>query len=383
MKRRAAALAFWAAGAVAWAGHPLTAADEASVHGVCSGGEESSLLQHQMAAHAPASPPAPPAQGKKKDERCHVDKCANMKNVTFRVKGFSPMAQGLPGGSVDVYGCSFNALGTGKHVVLWLHGAGGSADDYARMAVAGKVKPLPDYDIIFLSSPRTNCCGKTGYFWMCNQNKLENKPPNYPDDHWNNEVVDSVTLVTMIVDQAASKYGGYDHVWVAGFSQGAVISSAVNLRGSSQLLAGGFAAAGYPPQMLYSNAAGAKPPPGWWSAQVRAAKGKTNQYFVTGDDDVTLPYKMSFCRYKHVLDALGIQKGNFWTMTDYNHFADDQGHPAISPSSDGVEFQALWRAVQGQSLTNVGRRGSVELIPKATTPCPMYDYKCPVQHDCK
>jgi len=266
----------------------------------------------------------------------------------FTIQPFEPVGTGLPVDpetkSLEVSYCAnigafiddpFRKI---SGVVLFLHGAGGSADDYVNIDVH---RPA-DWDTFFLNTPRG------GNSWM-----LIDQGDTL-DHHWvNSQVEDAINYVSSIVDQLAETYGGYDKVWISGFSQGAVLSSAVALRGTPQVLGGAFVIAGYPPRPLYTDDGGAKDMPTSWSSAEKANKANTKIFFYTGELDTVLPLSESFCRYSQVLGKYGIGDDNvrYWSVTGACHYgtADQPEGQCINRiSPNGNEFVALWHAVQGQ-----------------------------------
>jgi len=220
-------------------------------------------------------------------------------------------------------------------VVLFLHGALNYADDYAELYPTYVYRP-EDYDIIFLQTPRTRPV------WMSLADKTD------LNHHWNNtQVEEDMTFVSEIVDQLAALYGGHERVWVAGMSQGAVVSAAVALKGTPKVLGGAFVVAGYPVRPLYTDEGGAKDPPSRWSSAELIQKQKTKIYFYTGESDSVLPISQSFCRFKRVVDKYKLDPANyrFWRKAGYGHYSKDAGG-AISPN--GNEFHALWHVVAGK-----------------------------------
>merc|ERR1712050_442720 len=105
----------------------------------------------------------------------------------------------------------------------------------------------------------------------------------------NNQVEDNMYFLSRIVDDVAALYGGYERVWMAGYSQGAVMTSAVALKGTSKLLGGALVVAGYPPRPLYTDESGAEDLPSDWSTAEIEDKKKTKIYFYTGEFDSALP----------------------------------------------------------------------------------------------
>jgi len=283
-----------------------------------------------------------------------VPDCPNMQRVTFTIKDFKPTGSGYPvtsSGEMKVYGCCSggssgmcDGFGTEKGVVLFLHGAGGHADDYANLYPDHVYRP-EDYNIIFLQTPRATA---TKSSWMS----------TYEDDlnhHWENcQVEDNMWFLSKIVDIQAEIYGGYEHVWMAGYSQGAVMTSAVALKGTSKVLGGAFVVAGYPPRPLYTDEGGAKDLPSDWSAAEVEDKKKSKIYFYTGEFDSVLPISKSFCRFNAVVGKYGLDSANyrFWSKTGYCHYNNEplpdgsECEKQISP--DGNEFHALWHVVSGE-----------------------------------
>jgi predicted esterase len=289
-------------------------------------------------------------------EKQLVPTCSGMVRVTFHIKDFFPTGSGFPAsssGDMDVYGCSNNQIApvfnpdklAVKGVVLFLHGAGGHADDYADIYPSNVYRP-DDYNIIFLQTPRGTA---TTSSWMSTDK-------DDLDHHWDNDqVMDNMFILSQIIDTLAKWYPGQDgstshpNVWIAGFSQGAVLSSAVALKATSRVLAGAFIVAGYPPRPLYTNDGGAKDLPSDWSADVVEEKEGTKIYFYTGELDATLPISESFCRYNRVVQKYRVSSANyrFWSKTGYCHFNGQCGKDKqISPS--GNEFHALWHLVSGE-----------------------------------
>jgi len=271
-----------------------------------------------------------------------------MTMLSFTIRGFVPAGCGLPRDEVIVYGCSNTDLDDvpgKKGVVVYLHGAGASADSYADI-YPHYIRLPSDYNVIFLSTPRADPV------WMYT---TDAPTLNY---HWvNAEVVDSISIVSTILEQVAVPYGGLEHVWVAGFSQGAVIASAVALQGLRTPPAGAFAVAGYPPRPLYTDEDGpADLPSGWSRADAKRAKF----YFLTGEFDGVLPTDQAFCRYNRVLQKYGVPPSNyrFWSKLDWCHYETEKlpsgetCHNQISPN--GQEFIALWDVVRGDPSNVTG-----------------------------
>jgi len=248
---------------------------------------------------------------------------------------------------MKVYGCSNDALNAVEEktgVVLFLHGAGGHADDYAKIYYTNVYRP-DDYNIIFLQTPRATA---TTSSWM---STLESDL----NHHWsNNQVEDNMYILSKIIDEVAALYGGHEHVWMAGYSQGAVMTSVVALKGTSKLLGGAFVVAGYPPRPLYTDEGGAKDLPSGWTAAEVEEKKKTKIYFYTGEFDSVLPISASFCRFSRVVQKYALDSDNFrfWSKTGYCHYDGEplpdgsQCHKQISPN--GNEFHALWHLVSGE-----------------------------------
>lgn len=280
-----------------------------------------------------------------------VPKCPNMVTVSFAIKYFKPSGSGFPvssSGEMDVYGCSniglLPEIGT-KGVVLFLHGAGGHADDYAGIYPANIYRP-DDYNIIFLQTPRGTA---TKSSWMSTADADLNH-------HWdNNQVMDNMFFLNQIINSLALFYH-YPNIWIAGYSQGAVMSAAVALKATNQLLGGAFIVAGYPPRPLYTDEDGPKDVPSDWSAADVEDKKQTKIYFYTGEFDSVLPISKSFCRFKRVVDKYGLSSANyrFWSKTGYCHYNTEplpsggecSASQQISPN--GNEFHALWHLVSGE-----------------------------------
>jgi len=271
--------------------------------------------------------------------------CPNMRRVAFTVPNFQPGGSGLLAGDLTVQGCSndeLNAVEGKTGVVLFLHGRGGAADQYAELYPTSVYLP-EDFNIIFLQTPRSDG-------WMSLDDKYG------LNHHWvNSHVIDNMGFLAPILDQLADLYGGHQHVWIAGKSQGAVMAATMALRGTSHLLAGAFIVAGYPPRPLYTDEEGAKGAPASWSASDVEEKKNTKMYFYTGDLDATLPIDQSFCRFNSVVKKWGLDPSNcrFWSKTGYTH-------GGISPH--GNEFHALWHVVKGE-VDQVA--GVVEVQPES------------------
>jgi len=189
---------------------------------------------------------------------------------------------------------------------------------------------LPDdFNIIFLHTPRSD-----GWMDLYEKDGLNH--------HWvNSQVEDNMEFLSQVLDQVAELFGGHDRVWIAGKSQGAVMTATMALRGTSKLLAGAFVVAGYPPRPLYTDEDGSKGAPSSWSSSDVENKKSTKMYFYTGDRDTVLPIDKSFCRFNSVVKRWGLNPANyrFWSKTGYTH-------GQISPH--GNEFHALWHVVQGE-----------------------------------
>jgi len=199
--------------------------------------------------------------------------CPNMEKVSFIVPNFQPSGDDIPSGDLEVQGCSndkLDAVEGKKGVVVFLHGSGGHADDYAKM-YPNQIYLPSDFNIIFLQTPRPK-----GSHWMGLYER------GSLDHHWvNSHVVDNMDFLSKVLDQVAEPYGGLEHVRIAGFSQGGVMSAAMALRGTRRLLAGAFVVAGYPVRGLYTDDIGAKGAPSDWSSAEVENKKKTNIYFYT------------------------------------------------------------------------------------------------------
>jgi predicted esterase len=265
-----------------------------------------------------------------------------MEKVSFKVSNFQPSGGDIPSGNLIVRGCSNGKLDEvqgKKGVVVFLHGSGGKADDYANMYPTSVYLP-DDFNIIFLQSPRS-----TGSHWM------QLYEGDTLDHHWvNSQVEDNMVFLSEVLDQIAEAYGGHERVWIAGFSQGAVMSAAMVLRGTKKLLGGAFVIAGYPARPLYTDDSGSKFPTDWHMADV-AIKTQTKVFFYTGELDTVLPIDKSFCRFNSVVNTWGLDSANyrFWSKTGYCHYDGDAGgacHNQISPH--GNEFHALWHVVKGE-----------------------------------
>jgi len=254
-----------------------------------------------------------------------------MEKVTFTIAGFQPSGSGIASGDLMVRGCSnskLDAVEGKKGVVVFLHGRGGAADEYAKLYPTRVYLP-DDFNIIFLQTPRSD-----GWMDLYEKDGLNH--------HWvNSQVEDNMEFLSQVLDQVAELYGGHDRVWIAGKSQGAVMTATMALRGTSKLLAGAFVVAGYPPRPLYTDEDGSKGAPSSWSSSDVENKKSTKMYFYTGDRDTVLPIDKSFCRFNSVVKRWGLNPANyrFWSKTGYTH-------GQISPH--GNEFHALWHVVQGE-----------------------------------
>ena len=138
-------------------------------------------------------------------------RCPNMIKIFFIIPGFKPIGDGgLRSGNLTVHGCSNVELGPvqgNKSLVLFLHGAGNSADSYARRYLTHIYRP-DGYNILFLQSPRS------GSEWMRINMKYD------LNHHWiEDDVEDNMVYLSSILDQLADQYGGHDRIWIAGLSE--------------------------------------------------------------------------------------------------------------------------------------------------------------------
>lgn len=236
--------------------------------------------------------------------------------------------------------------------VVFLHGAGGSADDYNKMWTGGKI-PLPSgFSIVFVQSPREDAkwmlsSGTAGKTWAEQRETL------------NAQVHDDVSILKHVLYELQKEAGGYSKLWLCGRSQGACLSTLLAVAGVGPAVAGAFviAATALPPlQDIPSGDIYSRPSP----EKVQALRlgfysGEKDDFF-TG----VSPHASggTFTLLKDTLGKLG-----FFSGGPAGHFWIKQGasHSSIGPSepkyNDGDAFKVLFAFIQKQDPTKAGVDG--------------------------
>lgn len=242
-----------------------------------------------------------------------------------------------------------------KGTFVFLHGAGGTADEYNTLWTRGDIDLPSGFTIVFVQSPR----GKYGSLespWLIPSSSWEERPETVYA-----QVNDNVTILKHVLYELQPEAGGYSKLWLCGRSQGACLSTLLAVAGVGPTVAGSFAiAATAVPQLCDVPSDGTYSPP----SQDKIANLKLGFYSGTKDTqfgDVTPQDENgTFPLLSATLRGLGFFSGDtekhFWLKAGATH-------NSIGPSEaagDEVSREAfgiLFAFAQGQDPAKAGADG--------------------------
>lgn len=240
-----------------------------------------------------------------------------------------------------------NSFGT-KGTVVFLHGAGGTAQEYRELWNSGGIDVPSGFTIVFVQTPRTSK-------WMIPSANWAAKP-----DTLVGQVDDDVVILKHVLYELQKQAGGYSKLWLCGRSQGACLSALLAVAGVGKTVAGAFciAATALPQLKTIPSDSGIYAPPS--QAKVAAMRlgfysGSEDTYF-TEHQEHPEDARGTFPLLKKTLTNLGFFSGDhechFWIKSGATH-------TSIGPSqsSGGEAFKVLFAFIQGQDPTQAGVKG--------------------------
>jgi len=233
-----------------------------------------------------------------------------------------------------------------KGTVVFLHGAGGSADEYDTLWKRGEIDVPSGFTIVFVQTPRTSK-------WMTPSKNWADSP-----DTLLGQVDDDVEILKHVLYELQKEAGGYSKLWLCGRSQGACLSALLTVAGVGTTVAGTFSIAATALPQLQDIPSGSD----LYSTPSQAKVNAMRMGFYSGELDTTFTDQRpesangTFPLLKQTLTNLGFFSGDqgahFWIK-------DGAGHNNIGPSEQygGEAFKVLFAFVQEQDPTQAGVAG--------------------------
>mmetsp|Transcript_140191 Transcript_140191/g.349417 ORF Transcript_140191/g.349417 Transcript_140191/m.349417 type:complete len:344 (-) Transcript_140191:139-1170(-) len=232
--------------------------------------------------------------------------------------------------------------------IVFLHGAGGQADEYNHLWKNGEIDLPSGFTIVFVQSPRGSWDPLPSP-WL--------RPTKYGEDQprtleW--QVNDDVQILKHVLQELQEEAGGYSKLWLTGRSQGACLSVLLAVAGVGPTVAGAFAIAATALPQLQSI-----PFDGTYTAPSHDKLKGLRLGFYTGDRDTQFtghhPWHSggTFPLLKQTLTDLG-----FFSGDDEDHFwlKEGAGHGGIGPDAHfGADaFKVLFAFILKQDPTKAG-----------------------------
>mmetsp|Transcript_25875 Transcript_25875/g.68798 ORF Transcript_25875/g.68798 Transcript_25875/m.68798 type:complete len:338 (+) Transcript_25875:129-1142(+) len=236
-----------------------------------------------------------------------------------------------------------------KGTIVFLHGAGGSAEDYEKLWATGDLALPSGFTIVFVQSPRGSYEQSLKTPWLQPSKYWGQRPQTL---EW--QVDDDVTILKHVLWELQREAGGYSKLWLCGRSQGACLSLLLAVAGVGPTVAGAFVIAGAAlPQLLdipsgetYTQPSQQK----FGALRLGFYSGEVDDQFTNrhpGEEGGTFPVLRK--RLTDLGFFSGDQEDHFWLKKG-------AGHSSIGPDSKyGADaFKVLFAFVQHQDPATAG-----------------------------
>jgi len=267
----------------------------------------------------------------------------------YSMPGFQPSTDRDPAlpATVEVTVLSSSPPGEfgAKGTVVFLHGAGGSAQDYNDLWVRGGIDVPSGYTITFVQSPR-GAYEKLTTPWLQSSSVWADHPKTLEM-----QADDDVRILKSVLHELQKEAGGYSKLWLCGRSQGACLATLLAVAGVGPTVAGAFSIAATALPQLQDIPAGEI-----YSVPTEKKLSALRLGFYSGEEDLQFTHKRpgdeggTFPLLKQTLTSFsGV---NFWLKQG-------AGHNNIGPSNQygGDAFKVLFAFVQEQDPAAAGVPG--------------------------
>jgi len=270
--------------------------------------------------------------------------------LTYPVPGFQPSTDKDPAlpGTVEATVLSSSPAGHfgAKGTVVFLHGAGGSAQDYSDLWTRGGIDVPSGYTITFVQSPRGAYGKNLATPWLQPSSVWAKEPKTLEL-----QVDDDVRILKSVLSELQKEAGGYSKLWICGRSQGACLATLLAVAGVGPTVAGAFSIAATALPQLQDIPVG-----DIYSAPTQKKLSALRLGFYSGEEDRQFTDK----RPGDKGGTLPLLKKTLTSFSDV-HFWLKQGagHSDIGPSKQygGDAFKVLFAFVQEQDPAKAGVQG--------------------------